>query len=85
VIGVSADDHKTQCDFAESVKASFPMIGDPKGAITKKYGVLWPLIGKPRRITYIIDKGRTIRAVIDHELQIGKHLEETLAVLRSLS
>jgi peroxiredoxin len=84
VIGVSSDDHKTQCDFAASVTATYPMIGDPSGAITKKYGVLWPLIGVPRRITYVIDRGRTIRAVIRHELQVGKHLDETLAALRSL-
>jgi peroxiredoxin len=84
VIGVSADDHKTQCDFAASLNANFPMIGDSTGKITKAYGVLWPLIGLPRRITFVIDREGIVRGVLDFELQIGKHLDETLALLRKL-
>src|SRR4051812_6038433 len=39
VVGVSTDDGETQCKFAESVGAPFPMIGDADGAITKAYDV----------------------------------------------
>src|SRR5690348_12840566 len=40
VIGISCDRHQTQCDFATSLKATFPMIGDESGSIGKSYGVL---------------------------------------------
>jgi alkyl hydroperoxide reductase subunit AhpC len=84
VIGVSVDDHKTQCDFAASVHATFPMIGDSEGKISKLYGVLWPLIAKARRITFVIDREGIIAGVLDHELMIAKHLDETLALLRKM-
>ena len=78
IIGVSTDDHDTQCRFAESLRAPFPMIGDHDRKISTAYGVLWPLIGRPRRITFIVNPLRTIDAVFQHEVQIGKHLDDVL-------
>src|SRR6185436_7834443 len=39
LVGVSTDDFETQCRFAESVRAPFPMIGDGDKKISSTYGV----------------------------------------------
>lgn len=78
LVGVSTDDQQTQCRFAESLHAPFPMIGDDDKKISRAYGVLWPLIGRPRRVTYIINPLRTIEAVFEHEVKILKHRDEVL-------
>jgi peroxiredoxin len=78
IVGVSTDDHETQCRFAESLTAPFPMIGDADKSISTAYGVLWPLIGRPKRVTFIVNALRTIEAVFQHEIQIARHRDEVL-------
>ncbi len=81
---MSTDDPKTQCDFAKSLGVTFPMVGDPKRAIGKAYGVLWPLLGVDRRITFVIDHEGVIRGVFSHELLIDKHLDDAMDLLKKL-
>ena len=78
VVGISTDDHDTQCSFADSLRAPFPMIGDADRRISRAYGVLWPLIERPKRVTFIVNPLRTIEAVFQHEIQIAKHRDEVL-------
>jgi alkyl hydroperoxide reductase subunit AhpC len=84
VLGISTDDKKTQADFARSLGVEFPMIGDPDKAISKAFGVLWPILGKDRRVTFVIDKVGLIRAVYNHELSIGRHLDDAIEMLGEL-
>ncbi len=84
VIGVSVDDHQTQCDFAAATKASYPMIGDDSHEISRLYGVLRPYLKLDRRVTYVIDRAGTIRGVFEHEFQISKHLDGVLHLLERL-
>jgi peroxiredoxin Q/BCP len=78
IVGISTDDHDLQCSFAESLRAPFPMIGDEDKKISTAYGVLWPVIGRPKRVTFIINPLRTIEAVFQHEIQIAKHRDDVL-------
>lgn len=78
IVGVSTDDHDLQCRFAESLRAPFPMIGDADKKIASAYGVLWPIIGRPKRVTFIVNQLRTIEAVFQHEIQIAKHRDDVL-------
>jgi peroxiredoxin len=78
VVGVSTDDQETQCAFAESLKAPFPMIADADKRISTAYGVLMPLIGVPRRVTFIVNPLRTIDAVFEHNIQIARHRDDVL-------
>jgi peroxiredoxin Q/BCP len=84
VIGVSVDDHKTQCDFAEATQASFPMIGDETKEISRLYGVLRPYLRLDKRVTYVIDRTGVVRGVFEHEFQISKHLDGVLHLLEGL-
>lgn len=78
IVGISTDDHDLQCSFAESLQAPFPMIGDADRRISLAYGVLWPVIARPRRVTFIVNALRTVEAVFQHEVQIAKHRDDVL-------
>jgi peroxiredoxin len=78
VVGISTDDHQTQCAFADSLHAPFPMIADADKRISTAYGVLMPLIKIPRRVTFIVNALRTIDAVFEHNIQIAKHRDDVL-------
>ena len=78
IVGISTDDHNLQCNFAASLGAPFPMIGDADRKISTAYGVLWPVIGRPRRVTFIVNALRTVEAVFQHEVQIAKHRDDVL-------
>lgn len=57
------------------------MIGDADRSISEAFGVLWPLLGKARRVTFVIDAAGIIRGVFHHEIQVTKHIDEALALL----
>jgi peroxiredoxin Q/BCP len=78
VVGISTDDHATQCSFAESLHAPFPMIADADAAISRSYDVLWPIVGLARRVTYVVSPGRVIEAVFHHELKVEEHRNDVL-------
>jgi peroxiredoxin Q/BCP len=82
VVGISVDDLDTQCRFAQSNEVRFPLVTDRGKKISKSFGVLWPLIGIDRRVTFIIDPDGIIRAVFHHELQVSKHLDDVFNFLR---
>lgn len=84
VLGVSTDDHKTQCDFAADRGLTFPILSDGTGDIARRYDVIWPLMKVAQRVTFIIDAGGVIRAIFHHELRIGQHVKSVLQALKSL-
>lgn len=82
VLGVSADSLATQCDFARRHDVSFPLLADPDRRISSSYGVLWPMLARARRVTFVINERSVIELVVWHELQVSKHLDEVLKHLR---
>lgn len=78
VVGISTDDVTTQCKFAASLGARFPLIADVDQKISRAYGVLWPLIGLSRRYTFVIGPERKIEAVFHHEFAVEEHRNEVL-------
>jgi peroxiredoxin len=85
VVGVSTDDLDTQCRFAQSMAAPFPMLGDRDRAICRAYDVLWPLVGIAHRVTYVLaphDAGDArrwkVEGVFHHEIKVGAHRDEVL-------
>lgn len=78
VVGVSTDDEKTQCDFASSTRAPFPIVPDPDHKICRSYQVLWPVMNVARRITVVVRPDMTIDAVFHHEVQVSRHRDDVL-------
>ena len=90
-MGVSTDAHDTQCRFASSLGAPFPIIGDHDRSICRAYDVLWPIVGLARRITYVVGPGHdgpasgaaeggrmVIEAAFHHEVDISAHRDDVL-------
>ena len=56
LIGVSLDKPERQCQFAKAEKIDFALIGDESRAISDSYGVVWPILRKDRRATFMINE-----------------------------
>lgn len=84
VIGVSSDTAESHAGFAEHHKLPFTLLSDPEGKVRRKYGVSATLGLLPGRVTYVIDQGGVVRHVVNSQLNIGRHVESALEVVRSL-
>jgi peroxiredoxin len=84
LIGISTDDEKTQCEFAASTRAPFPIIPDADHKLSKAYDVLWPVMNIARRITFIVLPDMQIDSVFHHELQISRHRDDVLRRVNQL-
>jgi serine/threonine protein kinase/peroxiredoxin len=84
VIGISTDDHETQCAFVASLSAKYPMIADADRAISRAYGVLWPVLGRAKRVTFVVDGRMKILATFRHELRIKTHRDHVLRFVDAL-
>jgi peroxiredoxin Q/BCP len=85
VVGVSVDSLETQCAFAKSLEAGFAMIGDQDKSISKAFDVLWPIIGKAQRVTFVIDGEGIVQGVFHHEVMVGKHLGDVRELVQKLA
>ncbi len=81
LIGVSLDKPQRQCEFAKAEKIDFALIGDESREISQSYGVIWPLVRRDRRATFMINEQGTIDEVISHEVRVYRHLDDVLARL----
>jgi peroxiredoxin len=78
IVGISTDDGSTQCDFAKAMGVPFPLIGDDDKRISRGFGVLWPLFGVAKRVTFVVGAERRIIALYHHELNVGQHRDDVL-------
>jgi peroxiredoxin Q/BCP len=69
--------------FAESEKADFPLLGDPKKEAATAYGVLHPERGFAQRWTFYIGKDGNV-AAIDKAVKPATSAEDVLAKLAEL-
>lgn len=85
ILGMSVDSWAAANAFAESLGAEFPLLGDfPLYAVSKAYGVYNADVHLARRVTFVIDGGGVIRAVIDDARDVERHAREALEVVKSL-
>lgn len=82
IVGVSVDEHGTQCEFALKNDLRFPLVADTEKIISKAYGVLWPGLPLDKRVTFVIDEEGVVLAVFRHEFQVVKHLDDVLHFLQ---
>ena len=85
VVGVSTDTHQVQCDFAVATGAEYPMVGDPSAAIARSYDVVWPLLKRVQRVTFVIDAQGIIRGIFHHELRVGHHVRMVVRAVQGLA
>lgn len=75
VVGVSTDSQEKNDRFRESLDLPFALVGDTSGKIVQDYQVRWPLIGRARRVTYVIDRDKTVQFAFGSETNMSAHAE----------
>jgi thioredoxin-dependent peroxiredoxin len=82
-VGVSRDSTDRQAAFAERHEFDFPLIGDPDGKVAAAFGAkrIGPL--PSRRQSYVLDADLSVLAVISSEIDMERHADEALDVLRA--
>jgi len=84
VIGVSSDSVGRHAAFAGNHDLPFTLLSDAGGQVRKSYGVP-PTLGLiPGRVTYVIDRTGTVRHVFNSMTNIGRHVDDALAVVKNL-
>jgi peroxiredoxin Q/BCP len=84
VIGISSDSVQSHRSFAEKHDLPFTLLSDERGEIRGLYRVPNTLGLFPGRVTYVIDRGGTVRHVFASQLGFVDHVEEALQALRSM-
>lgn len=84
IIGVSRDTDESHVQFSDHFKLNFPLVSDPKNRLGDLYGVsrMGGRLGV-RRTTFVLDKERTILAVIHSEANMRDHVEKALEALKA--
>jgi thioredoxin-dependent peroxiredoxin len=83
VIGISRDDAASHAKFRQHHRLPFTLLSDPGGKVAETWGVRAPL-GLPGRVTFVFDKAGKVRHRFDSVLRFGKHVDEALAIVKSL-
>jgi len=63
VIGISVDPASRNKAFAAELGITFPVLSDESKAVSRQYGVLYPLIRVAKRVTFVIDRQGVIRQI----------------------
>ena len=74
IVGISTDPLDAQCKFAEWAGVPFPLVADAERCMSKLFGVLWPVVGVAKRVTFVADGEGVIRHVFHHELRVDRHV-----------
>jgi len=83
VIGVSSDSPESHQKFASKYSLPFTLLSDRGGKVRKLYGVPATLGLIPGRVTFVIDTAGVVRHVFNSQAQAARHVEESLATLRT--
>ena len=84
VIGISSDSVDSHTGFAGKHQLPFVLLSDVGGTVRKRYGVPTTLGILPGRVTYVIDRTGVVRHIFSSMTNIGRHVEDTLAIVKQL-
>jgi len=84
VVGISRDTIETHLKFQKAHELPFELLADIEGKVCKTYQALIPLIGVPKRITYLLDKNHTIVAVFEQLFGAKAHIKEMIAKVKGI-
>jgi peroxiredoxin Q/BCP len=85
-VGISADTVDKQRQFSEMHSFDYPLLSDTDRTVAKQFGVKRGLNILPnKRATFVIDTDSKVLAVINSEVNMAKHADSALEVLRRRS
>jgi peroxiredoxin Q/BCP len=82
VLGISRDNIDSHKKFKETHKLPFELLSDVNGSVCKAYEALIPIIGIPKRISYLLDKEHKIVAVYQDFFGAEEHIKAMLAKIQ---
>jgi thioredoxin-dependent peroxiredoxin len=83
-VGISADPVAKQKRFSDLHGFDYPLLSDVDGTVGRLFGVKRRFGPVPvKRTTFVIDTDRRVLGVIASELNMDKHADEALALLRA--
>jgi peroxiredoxin Q/BCP len=84
VIGISSDSVASHKAFAEKHRLPFTLLSDGDGSARRGFKVPSSFGLLPGRVTYVIDKEGVIRHAFNSQLNFTQHVDEAIAVLKTL-
>jgi peroxiredoxin Q/BCP len=82
-LGISADKVEKQKQFSDKHGFDYPLLSDPDKAVARQFGVSRGTGRLPnKRATFVIDTDGTVLAAITSEINMNKHADKALEVLR---
>ncbi|MBX3188073.1 MAG: peroxiredoxin [Labilithrix sp.] len=87
VIGVSVDSNDSHRKFAEEHGIPFDLVSDKNKDLAKAYGatsLLRDILGKMKRMTFVIGKDSKIAGIFEGELSASKHVEGVRELIAKL-
>lgn len=63
VVAISTDDATAMKKFKTAVGATYPLVPDPEGILTRLFGVKMPLINVSKRVTFVVGTDGKIEKV----------------------
>jgi peroxiredoxin Q/BCP len=84
IVGVSMDTDETHGSFAAKYNLPFSLLSDRDGSLATAYDVRAFVGPLTKRVTYVIDRNKTVRGVFHYELRAKKHVDEVLRCLSTL-
>ena len=85
VIGVSADSEDRHRGFAAKNDLPFHLVSDTDGSLRRLFNVPKTMGFLPGRVTYVIDKTRTVRLLFNSQMSTDGHVQEALKMVRELA
>ncbi len=82
-LGISADSVERQQQFRTKHDFDYPLLSDRDRRVAQVFGVKRPGPLFNRRATFVIGSDRRLLASISSELNMDKHADEALSVLRA--
>ena len=81
-LGISADPGDRQRQFSEKHGLDFPLLSDADRTVARQFGVKRPGPLFNKRATFVIGTDGRLLAAIHAEIDMAKHADEALNVLR---
>lgn len=82
VVGVSTDDATTQCRFADSLVAPFPMVPDADRKISRAWDVVYPIVRLVHRQAFIVDRKLVLLATFQNQHRVVHHTNAVMEFVR---
>ena len=83
VFGMSLDDVKSQAQFVEKQGLNFPLISDPDGSASGRFGVVMKDKPYTNRITLVIDDKGIVR-LVDTGVKVESHGKDLVDAIQKL-